>query len=179
MSFKFTPTEIPEVVLVETDMFYDKRGYFSEIYRENIFAEHGIGPFVQQNVSVSNKGIVRGLHFQSVPMEVGKLVSCLSGEIYDVALDLRILSPTRGKHVARVLKPGISLWIPAGFAHGFQALEDNSVVMYRQTQYYSKEHDMCIHPLLGGSVNVQWPLNDQIVISEKDQNGMLTIDWNI
>ena len=146
MSFTFTPQDLPEVILVETEELGDHRGYFSEIYRETEFAKYGIGPFVQQNLSVSRPGVIRGLHYQIEPMAVGKLVTCLSGKIYDVAVDIRKESPTFGKWVGVGLhKPSMSLWIPPGFAHGFSVRSwestEPATVMYRQTNYYSKDHD--------------------------------------
>lgn len=175
MPFKFTPTEIPDVILVEAEELRDYRGYFSEIYRESDFKRRGIGPFVQQNVSVSHQGVLRGLHFQAPPMEVGKLVSCLSGQIFDVAVDIRKNSPTFGKWVSAWLSGGKSLWVPPGFAHGFYAMDNNTTVLYRQTQYYSKEHDRALH-WRDPDIGIVWPRLFQPVISEKDSNAPLLKD---
>ncbi len=171
MSFDFTQTEIPSVFLVQAEELRDERGFFSEIYRESTFAKLGIGPFIQQNVSVSKKDVIRGLHFQAEPMAVGKLVSCLHGLIWDVAVDIRPESPTYRKYVARLLYGGKSLWIPPGFAHGFCSLEEQSTVMYRQTQYYSKEHDRSVRwndPALA----IDWPCSTPI-LSAKDAKAPL------
>ena len=173
MSFKFTPTEIPEVVLVEATELRDDRGFFSEIYRESEFL--GIGPFVQQNVSISNATVLRGLHYQVEPMGVGKLVTCLSGTIFDVAVDIRKDSPTYGKHITRELSGSKSLWIPSGFAHGFYAFYDNTVVLYRQTQYYSKEHDRSIY-WKDPALDILWPGSNRPIVSEKDSRAPLLKD---
>ncbi len=175
MSFKFTPTEIPEVILVEATELTDNRGYFSEIYRESEFTKYGIGPFVQQNVSVSKLGVIRGLHYQVEPMGVGKLVSCLHGCIYDVAVDIRKNSPTFGRYVHRTLFGARSLWIPPGFAHGFCVLTEEASVMYRQTQYYSKEHDRGIR-WIDPDINIDWPSQYERIISEKDRHAPLLKD---
>ena len=123
----------------------DHRGYFSEIFRLNSFAEH-VGPvtFVQENQSLSNApGTIRGIHFQTPPMAQGKLVRCVAGRLLDVIVDLRQGSPTFGRWVSVILSPQDlnQLWVPVGFGHGFCTLEPNSIISYRVTQYYSPEHD--------------------------------------
>ncbi len=181
MSFKFTPTEIPEVVLVEATELTDNRGYFSEIYRESEFTRFGIGPFVQQNLSVSHCSVIRGLHYQAAPMEVGKLVTCLQGQIFDVAVDIRKGSPTFGRWVGKLLdKPSMSLWVPPGFAHGFCVIPytQEAIVMYRQTQYYSKEHDRSLY-YNDPDIGIQWPVKDRHPtwkVSEKDARAPLLKD---
>ncbi|MEM4900370.1 MAG: dTDP-4-dehydrorhamnose 3,5-epimerase, partial [Thermofilum sp.] len=115
------------------------------------------------------RGVVRGLHYQLKPMEQGKLVTVASGRVFDVAVDIRRGSPWFGRHVAVELTPGLLLWIPPGFAHGFQALED-SVFIYLVTKEYSPQHERCIlwrDPSLG----IEWPIEDAIV-SEKDSKGL-------
>src|SRR5439155_13807035 len=125
--------------------FQDPRGYFSEIFREAVLREHGIEvSFVQENLSLSvDRGVVRGLHFQSPPTTQAKLVRVAAGAILDVAVDIRAGSPTYGRHVAVKLSAaeGNQLFVPEGFAHGFCTLEPNCEVVYKVNRYYSAEHD--------------------------------------
>ena len=141
MSFKVTPQSIPDVLLIEHREFADDRGAFAETFRANAFAEIGLPEFVQDNQSRSAKGVVRGLHFQNNPHAIGKLVRCISGSIFDVAVDLRRASPTYGKWTGITLSASNSLmfYVPEGFAHGFMALEDTTIVAYKQTGYWNQE----------------------------------------
>ncbi len=166
----FKRLDIPDVVLIEAVRFRDQRGFFQELYKRTDFLANNVPyDFVQVNVSFSKRGVVRGLHYQLKPMEQGKLVTVLRGRIVDVAVDIRRGSPWYGKHVMVELsedKP-LLLWIPPGFAHGFQALED-SVVLYLVTKEYSPGHERCIRwddPNLG----IQWPIRDNVILSEKDK----------
>ena len=151
----------------------DSRGYFSEIFRFDTFAEHATAvEFVQDNQSLSIKaGTVRGIHFQSPPMAQGKLVRCLAGRLLDVAVDLRRDSPTFGRPISVVLSPeqNNQLWVPVGFGHGFCTLEPNSVISYRVTNYYSPEHDKGLawdDPEIG----INWPdAADPESLSAKDR----------
>jgi dTDP-4-dehydrorhamnose 3,5-epimerase len=151
----------------------DHRGYFSEIFRLNSFAEH-VGPvtFVQENQSLSNApGTIRGIHFQTPPMAQGKLVRCVAGRLLDVIVDLRQGSSTFGRWVSVVLSPEDlnQLWVPVGFGHGFCTLEPNSIISYRVTEYYSPEHDKGVawdDPEIG----VDWPsVADPETLSGKDR----------
>jgi dTDP-4-dehydrorhamnose 3,5-epimerase len=151
----------------------DHRGYFSEIFRLNSFAEH-VGPvtFVQENQSLSNApGTIRGIHFQTPPMAQGKLVRCVAGRLLDVIVDLRQGSPTFGRWVSVILSPQDlnQLWVPVGFGHGFCTLEPNSIISYRVTEYYSPEHDKGVawdDPEIG----VDWPsIADPETLSGKDR----------
>ncbi len=172
MKFTFRPLNIPEVLLIQGEQFQDKRGSFSESYRANVFEEYNIGPFIQENYSVSKKDVIRGLHYQAEPMQVGKLVSCPHGCIFDVAVDIREGSKTYGQWVSAFLENGNAmLWIPEGFAHGFCVLSDTANVLYRQTQYYSKEHDRAIR-WDDPNINITWPINDPF-LSEKDEDAPL------
>ena len=171
MPFKnFEHLKIPDVILVEPIVFLDKRGFFVELYKRTPFLSEDIPyDFVQVNVNVSRRGVVRGLHYQLRPMEQGKLVTVLRGRVYDVAVDIRRGSPWFGEYVAVELSEDnhLVLWIPPGFAHGFQALEDGSTVLYLVTKEYSPEHERCIawdDPEIG----IAWPLKDKVVLSEKD-----------
>lgn len=168
MNFIFKPTSLPDVVLVKCERFQDERGSFSEVYKKDLFEEVGIGPFVQENYSLSVKGVIRGLHYQARPEKIGKLVSCPHGIIYDVAVDIRRLSPTFGKWTAAVLDNGDAmLWIPPGFAHGFAVLSDTANVLYRQTGYYSKIKDRAIR-WDDKMISIKWPI-ERPLISSKDK----------
>jgi dTDP-4-dehydrorhamnose 3,5-epimerase len=151
----------------------DDRGYFSEIFRLDIFSEHApVVEFVQDNQSLSvRRGTIRGIHFQSHPRGQGKLVRCLAGKLLDVAVDLRRNSPTYGHWLSVILSPedNNQLWVPVGFGHAFCTLEPNSVISYRVTNYYSPEHDKGVawdDPDIG----IEWPdIADQDTLSTKDR----------
>jgi dTDP-4-dehydrorhamnose 3,5-epimerase len=167
-------TALPGVKLIQPVRHGDARGYFSEVYREEAFAEHGVDTqFVQENQSLSAAvGVVRGLHFQIAPMAQAKLLRVVGGAILDVAVDIRRGSPTYGKHVAIVLSAaeGNQLFIPEGFAHGFCTLEPNSLVIYKVNRYWSPEHERELlwnDPALG----IDWRLGGkEPVLSEKDRH---------
>lgn len=151
----------------------DERGYFAETFRAEPFTAHA-GPqdFVQDNQSLSvRRGTIRGLHFQTNPCAQAKLVRCLAGSLFDVVVDLRTSSPTYGRATSIVLSAATAnqLWIPAAFAHGFCTLEDNVIIAYRVTNYYSREHDCGVawdDPAFG----IDWPaVADRATLSAKDQ----------
>lgn len=179
MPFEFKPMpEMPEIVVIEPRVFGDERGWFQETFKESDFAKHGIrGPFMQDNHSRSvGKGTLRGLHYQKEPAEQGKLVRCLRGEIFDVAVDIRKGSPTYLRHVSVVLSEQNHkiIWIPAGFAHGVQALTDEVEIAYKATKEYSVPHDRSIRwddPQIG----VRWPL-PPAALSKKDLEAPLLKD---
>ncbi|MBW6423194.1 dTDP-4-dehydrorhamnose 3,5-epimerase [Rhizobium sp. XQZ8] len=180
----FDRLEIPEVVHVSPKRVGDDRGYFSETFRADLFSAHvGDITFVQENQSLSAQvGTVRGMHYQLSPKAQGKLVSCLSGAIVDVAVDIRRGSPTYGRHVKAELssRNGCQLWIPPGFAHGFCTLEPNTLISYKVTDYYSPEHD---RGLLwnDGVLEIDWPVDfAAAVLSAKDkiQPSLASIDTN-
>jgi dTDP-4-dehydrorhamnose 3,5-epimerase len=163
--------EIPELKLIVAKRFEDTRGHFQEVWSDRAFRENVADvTFVQDNLSFSiKKGTLRGLHFQRPPRAQGKLVQVLQGAILDVAVDIRCASPTYGHHsIIRLdAEEGAQLWIPDGFLHGFCTLEDETVVFYKVTDYYSPEHDAGViwnDPDLG----INWPM-DTVVLSEKDQ----------
>lgn len=170
MPFRFEPLAIPEVVLIEARAFPDERGFFMEAFKESEFIRGGIRrEFVQDNFSYSHRGSVRGLHYQMSPAAQGKLVFCLRGEIFDVAVDIRRGSPTYGKWVSVVLSDENRrmLWVPEGFAHGFQALSDGVMVWYKVTAEYCPPTERGIRwddPTLG----IEWPLADSPLLSPKD-----------
>jgi dTDP-4-dehydrorhamnose 3,5-epimerase len=152
----------------------DHRGYFSEIFRLDEFAKR-TNPveFVQDNQSLSTRaGTIRGIHFQSHPAAQGKLVRCLAGKLFDVAVDLRKGSPTFGRGVSVLLSPDDNnqLWIPVGFGHAFCTLEPNSIISYRVTSYYSAEHDKGV-AWNDPEIAVQWPESaDPQTLSPKDSS---------
>ena len=163
-----TETALPGVLLVEPRTFADARGFFREVYSARRYREHGIdAAFVQDNHSRSERGVVRGLHFQRRHPQ-GKLLHVVRGAVFDVCVDLRRGSPTFGQHVALELsaESGQQLWIPEGFAHGFCVLSDAADVFYRCTDYYRPGDE-------GGllwndpALDIDWPITDP-VLSEKD-----------
>ena len=166
---RVVPTDIPDVVVIEPDIHADGRGFFLETYHAERYREHGIaGPFVQDNMSRSARHVLRGLHYQTPPKQQGKLVQCVRGEIFDVAVDIRPGSPTFKRHVAAVLSGENNelLYIPPGFAHGFVVLSEAADVVYKCTEEYSPAHDRGIiwnDPELG----IPWPV-DRPALSEKD-----------
>lgn len=177
MPFRFIKLNIPDVILVEPTSYIDSRGYFMEIYKSSSFNENGVDfRFFQDNLSFSKKGTIRGLHFQKHPYEQGKLVSVISGSIFDVAVDLRIDSETFGKYISVYLSEENhrSLWIPPGFGHGFMALKD-SHVMYKVTNEYNKDYDSGIlwEDL---DIGIEWP-DISPIISDKDRKLMTFKDY--
>lgn len=163
-------TTIDGLLVIEPEVYTDERGYFFEPFNKARFRKlTGIRTgFVQDNESSSDAGTLRGLHFQSPPFEQGKLVRVVNGAILDVAVDLRKGSPHFGRHISVVLsgKNKLQLWIPPGFAHGFLALEDHSVVSYKCSGYYNREGECSIRwndPDLG----IDWGIDDPL-LSAKD-----------
>lgn len=166
------PTAIPEVLLIEPDVFGDERGFFMEIWQRRKFAEIGIDyDFVQDNHSRSSKGTLRGLHYQ-IRQPQGKLVRVTQGEVFDVAVDIRRSSPTFGQWVSESLSADNKrlLWVPPGFAHGFYVTGEAAEFQYRCTDYYAPEHERSIR-WDDPSLAIAWPLQGQLVISEKDLQG--------
>ncbi len=155
---KVVPTTLPEVMIVEPKVFGDARGWFYESFHARRYAEAGIhGPFVQDNASRSSRGTLRGLHLQH-PDAQGKLVSVAEGAVLDVAVDVRVGSPTFGRHVAVELSADDKrqLWVPPGFAHGFCVLSESALFTYKCTAYYAPESEITIawnDPAIG----IVWP----------------------
>jgi dTDP-4-dehydrorhamnose 3,5-epimerase len=147
----------------------DERGCFMEAYRRSVFREFGIEEeFVQDNLSISKKGVLRGLHFQIAPHEQGKLVRVLSGEVFDVAVDLRLDSPSFGRWAAVTLsaKEGLAFYIPRGFAHGFMVLSEEATFLYKCTSEYAPERESGLR-WDDPDVAIEWPLRPRLV-SAKD-----------
>ena len=164
-----TETRLPGVLLIEPKVFGDRRGYFMETFRNHEFAKAGITvDFVQDNLSFSQQGTLRGLHYQH-PNDQGKLIQVLIGEIVDVALDIRIGSPTFGQWVAETLSAENhrSLFIPSGFAHGFCVVSETAMSFYKCSDYYAPEHEGGVlwnDPALG----IPWPVEEPL-LSDKDR----------
>lgn len=173
---EFIPTDILDVCIIKPQLFGDSRGYFMETYKEPLFRDHGIdAQFVQDNMSSSIKGTLRGLHYQLAPHAQGKLVRVLKGSVYDVAVDLRRGSPTFAKWVGLELSEDnkLSLWIPPGFAHGFYVLSDMAEFTYKCTHIYTQSAERGIiwnDPEIG----IVWPVDEKhLILSEKDKNNPL------
>ncbi|HEB7550424.1 TPA: dTDP-4-dehydrorhamnose 3,5-epimerase [Campylobacter coli] len=169
---KLIKTEIPEVIIIEPKVFSDDRGYFCETYRDDIL-ENFLGfriQFCQDNESKSQKGVLRGLHYQLPPFAQSKLVRVIKGRVLDVAVDIRLNSPTFGKYIQVELSEynKKQLFIPRGFAHGFITLEDNTIFSYKVDNYYNKDHDRGIL-YNDRDIGVNWFLDGkEIILSEKD-----------
>ncbi|MFA9392693.1 MAG: dTDP-4-dehydrorhamnose 3,5-epimerase [Prolixibacteraceae bacterium] len=176
------PTNIPDVLIFEPKVFGDERGYFFESFRQDIF-EQAVGKvnFIQDNQSKSSYGVLRGLHFQRAPFTQSKLVRCLQGEVLDVAVDIRIGSPTYGQYAAVKLNAENQrqLWVPQGFAHGFLVLSETAVFAYKCDNYYAPEYDGGIlwnDPAIG----IDWGIPDaDIKLSGKDQKQpfLKEVEW--
>jgi len=170
MPFRFTRTEIPDVLIVEPRVFSDERGFFMETYKRSEFAAQGIAEsFVQMNHSKSSKGILRGLHYQKQPKAQAKLVHVLAGEIFDIAVDIRRGAPTFGRSVAVSLSSENKqmLYVPAGFAHGFCVVSDEAEIAYMTTEEYAPECEAGIRwddPKLA----IAWPIAAPR-LSDRDQ----------
>lgn len=168
---KVIKTEIAGLLVLEPDVFNDDRGFFFESYSKQRYEKFGIpDEFVQDNISKSKRGTVRGLHYQIGEKAQGKLCQVIEGEVLDVAVDIRFNSPTFGKHFAQILNSGkkLQLWIPVGFAHGFSVLSDVAIFSYKCTNYYSKAHERIIlfnDPHLKIDWKIEYP-----TVSEKDLN---------
>lgn len=170
---KVIKTSIPDILIFEPTVFGDDRGYFMESFRDDIIKKHiGDVNFVQDNESFSQYGVLRGLHFQRPPFTQSKLVRVIQGEVLDVAVDIRLDSPTYGQHVAILLSDENKrqLWVPKGFAHGFAVLSKTALFNYKCDNYYAPDYD-------GGlawddsKIDIDWKLpKEDIQLSEKDKD---------
>jgi len=175
---KVTPTSIPDVLLIEPQVFGDERGFFFESHNERSFAEiTGLQVhFVQDNHSRSARNVLRGLHYQ-IQQPQGKLIRVVVGAVFDVAVDLRRSSPTFGQWTATTLSAENKrmLWIPPGFAHGFLVTSDAAEFLYKTTDYWAPAHERCLawqDPQLA----IAWPLQGAPIVSAKDQQGIALRD---
>ena len=170
---KVTPTAIADVLIVEPKVFGDERGFFFESFNQQGFNQAtGLSEnFAQDNHSRSAKGVLRGLHYQ-LQQPQGRLVRCVRGAVFDVAVDIRKSSPSFGKWVGAELteKNHKQLWVPAGFAHGFLVLSDSADFLYKTTEYYAPAHERCI-VWNDTALNIQWPLEGALTVSGKDAQG--------
>lgn len=163
-----TPDELPDLVVIEPEVYRDERGYFLETWQEKRYHEAGIeGPFVQDNSSRSERGVLRGLHFQH-PSDQGKLVRVARGEVFDVAVDLRVGSKTFGRWWGCTLcdQDHHQVWVPPGFGHGFVVLSPSADFHYKCTAFYAPEHEHCLR-WDDPDVGIQWPVATPL-LSRKD-----------
>ncbi len=172
MPFEFKKLSIPDVILVTPKVFGDNRGFFLEGYKKSEFFNNGITvEFNQDNHSQSTKGVLRGLHYQKAPKSQAKLVRCIEGEIFDVAVDIRKNSPTFGKWVGEKLSAENKnmLFIPEGFAHGFVVLSEKAQLLYKASNEYAPECDRGIR-WNDPDININWGIDFEPILSEKDTN---------
>jgi len=174
---EYKETDIPGVWIIEPKIFLDERGYFMEAYKQEEFEAHvGRVNFIQENESCSTKGVLRGLHYQSKPYSQAKLVRVIRGKVLDVAVDIRIGSPTFGKHVAVELseKNKRQLYIPQGFAHGFKVMSDEAVFTYKVDNPYMPAYEHTIS-YKDPVIDIDWKTDDslELILSEKDRMGCL------
>lgn len=173
-----TKVKAEGLLILETRKFHDDRGYFFESFNLKKFQEAVQSPvdFVQDNISVSNKNVLRGMHFQAPPYSQGKLVSVIRGSVLDVVIDLRKDSPTYGEHESVVLSAenGLQFWIPEGFAHGFLALEDETVFSYKCTQFYHPQSEQSLQwndPHFG----IDWGIEEPVISAKDADNELFSI----
>jgi len=168
---EFKNTHIEGLTVIEPRVFGDQRGYFFESYSKPLFEAAGLNlDFVQDNQSLSNRGVLRGLHFQKPPHDQGKLVRVITGSVQDTVVDIRKNSKTYGQHLSIILSAEnkTMLWIPPGFAHGFCTLEDQTIFSYKCTDVYHPESEgglMYNDP----SLDIEWELDD-VQLSDKDKH---------
>lgn len=164
-------TTLKDAFIIKPNIIEDSRGYFYEVFRKNFFEKESSFCFVQENESQSKKGTFRGLHFQKEPFSQAKLIRVLEGEGMDIIIDLRISSPTFGKSYQVILSKEnkLQIFVPRGFAHGFIALKDDTIMNYKLDNYYNKESE-------GGllysdkHLNIEYPINnDDLLLSERDK----------
>ena len=171
---KITPTKIPDILIIEPKVFGDERGFFFESFNKKAFAKAtGItAEFVQDNHSKSAQGVLRGLHYQ-IKQPQGKLVRVCSGEVLDVAVDIRKSSATFGQWVGVTLSANNKrqLWVPPGFAHGFIVLSETAEFLYKTTDYYAPEYERCIR-WNDDKLAIDWQYADEPLVSEKDARGV-------
>lgn len=166
---KVVEAQLDGVLLIDPVIHHDFRGRFAELYEESRYHAIGVGAnFVQDNISCSSYGVIRGLHYQTRNPQ-GKLVTCLQGSIFDVVVDVRKSSPTAGRAFTVVLeeKSFSQIWVPPGFAHGFAVLSENAVIQYKCTEFYSPQFEVGVR-WNDDSLGISWPVHDPI-ISEKDR----------
>lgn len=178
---KITPTNIPDVLIIEPKVFEDERGFFLESFHKQRFEENGItAEFVQDNHSKSHHGTLRGLHYQ-IQQAQGKLMRVIAGEIFDVAVDIRRYSSTFGKWAGDILSASNRkmLWVPPGFAHGFYVTSAEAEVVYKATSYYAPHWERTI-AWNDPTINIAWPLHDKPpILSPKDKAGLSILEAEV
>jgi len=177
---KIIQTDLPEVLLLEPKVFGDARGFFMESYNQRVFEELGLPTqFVQDNHSRSQKGVLRGIHYQ-LKQPQGKLIRVLSGAVFDVAVDLREDSPDFGRWVGMELSAENQkmAWIPPGFGHGFLVLSEHADFLYKTTDFYLPAHERCLR-WDDPDVGIDWPLQGEPLVSAKDQVGKTLIEIEV
>lgn len=178
---KITPTKIPDVLVIEPKVFGDDRGFFYESFNKKSFEEAtGVAAdFVQDNHSKSSKGVLRGLHYQ-IKQPQGKLVRVVSGEVLDVAVDIRKTSDTFGQWEGVILSAENKrqLWVPEGFAHGFIVLSESAEFLYKTTNYYAPEFERCIR-WDDAQLSIDWQYSDDPLVSDKDAQGVSFQDADV
>ena len=173
MEIRVLPTALPEVVVIETAFVRDERGFFIETYHRQQYAEHGLAAeMVQDNHSQSQRGVLRGIHFQGNPAPMVKLVRCTAGALLDVAVDLRVGSPTFGRWVAEELtaENKRQLWVPIGFGHAFVALSEIAEIQYKCSAYYTPSAEGAI-AWNDPDLAIEWPIAEPM-LSKRDQQAM-------
>jgi dTDP-4-dehydrorhamnose 3,5-epimerase len=179
---QFLPTKIPDVVIIESKVWADSRGYFFESYRDDLFQQQiGKIDWVQDNESYSSYGTLRGLHYQLAPHAQSKFVRVIQGKVLDVAVDIRQSSPTFGQHVAVELSADNKrqLFIPRGFAHGFVVLSETAIFQYKVDNYYNKDRDRGI-AFNDPALAIDWQIDlAQVQLSEKDNKQPLLKDAEV
>jgi len=179
---KVIKTKIKDLLILEPRVFGDRRGFFVETYNEERYNKKGVNAkFVQDNLSKSAKGVLRGLHLQKNPYAQGKLVQVITGSVLDVAVDVRPGSETYGQWESLLLtgKKKNQFWVPEGFLHGFVSLEDETIFSYKCTNLYHPESEICVK-WDDADLSIDWQLEkhgiDQPIISEKDQQGVKFVE---
>ena len=171
---KVTETQLPGVKIIDPQVFSDSRGSFHESFNQQKFEQlmKRNVKFVQDNHSVSTRGVLRGLHYQVPPFSQGKLVRVVSGTVFDVAVDIRPDSKNFGAWVGVQLtgENNRQLWIPEGYAHGFQVISDSAIFLYKTTNFYSPEHERCIR-WDDPSLAIDWPLRVNLTLTDRDKSG--------
>ncbi len=167
MNLEVETFELQGPLLIHGLRHHDTRGYFSEIYHKQSLGDLGLPDFVQDNLSLSRKGVVRGMHWQSAPFAQGKLVTCIAGEILDIFVDVRSESGRFGQAASIMLSSErlTSLWVPPGFAHGFQAMVEDTIVLYKVDKFWSKSHEQSFsplsHPQVSKLIQTPWHMSDK------------------
>lgn len=173
---------LPDLAVFQPKLFSDERGYFFEAFNQRTFesAVDRSVTFVQDNQSLSLKGVLRGLHYQLPPHPQGKLVRCVQGVVWDVAVDIRRSSPTFSQWygIELTAQNRKQLWIPEGFAHGFVALSDEAIVAYKTTDYYAPDCDRSIR-WSDPAISVAWPVDGPPLVSPKDESAPLLVDAEV